>query len=572
MKIARVAFALSWGLVVASLAACGDDDAAPSDAGTPDSGLDAASDDAGEDDGGPGDDGGQDAGPVDAGTTRSATITVIGRGVVTSDPAAIDCGGTEPTAPHTPCSADLETGATLTLHAAAADAWRFTGWSGDCSGTTDATLTLDADRVCTATFALATWTHVLDFGDSDTLDAVLEVPDALAWIVAGTSTRAGNDRIWLARVDTLGRLEWSRLVSFPSSANAGRRSLTPVTGGFAVVASLTADVLIARFDFDGNPQTGAIATSTFVYDTGALVLGEPVAAPAAGGGLLLAADAERGPLLARLDAATLPTYMRGSDAFYPPRPVAVFDQPGGGFVLAAEARGAMGATGTLEILSFAADESLVWGWRYGMTQRDFLRDAIRTSDGGYLLAGSIDLGAPNGLDLLLVRIDADGAIVWQKAYGEAQSQVARAVVERPGGAGFVVVGTTVTTGATGSIDAWVIGVTADGTLEWQRRYGGDGTDQARAVTTSRSGGFFVAGRTTSTRATGDGWLLRIADDGSITGCPAGLTATTGATATDTAITGLADDLVRRSRTPIPIAVSPSLGVPLPGTTTECTGS
>jgi len=75
------------------------------------------------------------------------TLTVIktgtGSGIVTSSPAGISCGAD--------CSEDYDKGTVVTLTAAPDTGSIFTGWSGDadCS---DGTVTMNADRTCTATF------------------------------------------------------------------------------------------------------------------------------------------------------------------------------------------------------------------------------------------------------------------------------------------------------------------------------------------------------------------------------------------------------------------------------------
>jgi uncharacterized repeat protein (TIGR02543 family) len=80
-----------------------------------------------------------------------ATLTVSkignGAGKVTSTPAGINCGTT--------CTATFNLGASVTLKASADAGSRFTGWSGDCTGTTtNCKLKLTADRAATATFSL----------------------------------------------------------------------------------------------------------------------------------------------------------------------------------------------------------------------------------------------------------------------------------------------------------------------------------------------------------------------------------------------------------------------------------
>ncbi len=72
--------------------------------------------------------------------TRAGT----GSGTVTSNPAGINCG--------TACTANYNSGASVTLAAAAAGGSTFAGWNGACTGTGPCTLSITAARNVTATF------------------------------------------------------------------------------------------------------------------------------------------------------------------------------------------------------------------------------------------------------------------------------------------------------------------------------------------------------------------------------------------------------------------------------------
>ena len=76
----------------------------------------------------------------------SVTKAGTGSGTVTSIPSGIDCGDT--------CSASYDSGTLVTLTAIPDTGFTFTVWSGDCSGTGDCTVTMDAVKNVAATFSV----------------------------------------------------------------------------------------------------------------------------------------------------------------------------------------------------------------------------------------------------------------------------------------------------------------------------------------------------------------------------------------------------------------------------------
>lgn len=120
------------------------EDAAPEDA-SPD---DAADMDAGEGDAGEGDAGEEeDGGELDAGSFFRLSVGTSTGGIVRSSPGAIACTETSG-----PCEELFPEGTQVTLTASASIDFAFDRWAGDCSGGPIATVTMDADRSCTASF------------------------------------------------------------------------------------------------------------------------------------------------------------------------------------------------------------------------------------------------------------------------------------------------------------------------------------------------------------------------------------------------------------------------------------
>ncbi|CAN5890453.1 hypothetical protein BH24DEI2_BH24DEI2_09130 [soil metagenome] len=71
-------------------------------------------------------------------------VTKMGNGVVTSSPAGINCG--------TDCRETYATGSVVTLSATSEAGFRFSGWSGACTGTSICTVTMNATQTVAALF------------------------------------------------------------------------------------------------------------------------------------------------------------------------------------------------------------------------------------------------------------------------------------------------------------------------------------------------------------------------------------------------------------------------------------
>ncbi|RME05389.1 MAG: hypothetical protein D6803_09035, partial [Anaerolineae bacterium] len=154
-----------------------------------------------------------------------------------------------------------------------------------------------------------------------------------------------------------------------------------------------------------------------------------------------------------------------------------------------------------------------WMALYGGAGGEEMEGLLVTSDGGYLVSGSTgSYGDENG-DAWLLRLDADGRPVWQKTYGGEGDEYILDLKES--GDGFIAAGWTESFGA-GDADFWVLRLDAQGDILWEKTYGGRRVDQAWSVDTTRDGGYIVAGGTESFGAGGaDYWLLKLDAQGEI---------------------------------------------------------
>ncbi len=139
---------------------------------------------------------------------------------------------------------------------------------------------------------------------------------------------------------------------------------------------------------------------------------------------------------------------------------------------------------------------------------------LRTSDGGHIAVGELwDVDAGQ-YDFWVVRVSPDKTITWQKAFGGGGWDIAFSVDDTKDG-GYVVAGTTESFGA-GDDDFWVLKLNSAGDIVWEKAYGGKGSDYAKSVHETSDGGFIVSG-TTSSFGEGwqDFWVLKLDSDGTV---------------------------------------------------------
>jgi len=146
-----------------------------------------------------------------------------------------------------------------------------------------------------------------------------------------------------------------------------------------------------------------------------------------------------------------------------------------------------------------------WNRTYGGTGNDAGRFIIRTLDGGYAIAGQIDLGG--NIDSWLIKTDLFGNMQWGGTYGGTSGDYAYSLVQNADGS-YVLASETNSFGA-GASDICLIGTDASGNMLYSKMYGGASGDNVRCIIHTRDGGYAVAGWTQSYGAGGrDFWLVK----------------------------------------------------------------
>tara|TARA_R110000850_G_scaffold140849_2_gene262420 strand:- start:67 stop:1626 length:1560 start_codon:yes stop_codon:yes gene_type:complete len=184
------------------------------------------------------------------------------------------------------------------------------------------------------------------------------------------------------------------------------------------------------------------------------------------------------------------------------------------------------------VLKLDGAGNIVWEQTYGGSNNDDAQSIIQTSEGGYLVAGHTyssngDVGANNGVqDYWMVKIDPTGVIQWEKNFGGSAIEYAWAV-KQTSDDGYIVVGDSESSdgdvsGNQGVRDFWIVKTDSFGTLEWEKNYGGSGSERPKDVLQTNDGGYFVVGNSDSNDGDisnhydwDDVWLLKLDASGNL---------------------------------------------------------
>lgn len=193
------------------------------------------------------------------------------------------------------------------------------------------------------------------------------------------------------------------------------------------------------------------------------------------------------------------------------------------------------------ILKLDANGNLEWEQSFGFAGHDHSYDLLQTMDGGYFFVGFLDVTAANGAgndgkypfltrhgvgEFWGTKISANGTLEWRRYYGGTNNDRAHAVAAAADG-GFVLAGFSESddfdvSGSKGSYDFWVVKISRDGEMLWERSYGGSGIEVSYDITATADGAFVVVGNTFSSdgdvsrnHGESDIWMIKIGDTGDL---------------------------------------------------------
>lgn len=193
--------------------------------------------------------------------------------------------------------------------------------------------------------------------------------------------------------------------------------------------------------------------------------------------------------------------------------------------------------GAVDLWFFKIDGTgqLLWSRTYGGPGNEAPNDIIETQDGHLLMAGQTrsgkgdfsDVGGNYGsFDAWVLKLDANGILVWEQHYGGSEEDYLMSVLENSNG--YIFFGSTPShdhdlTSNHGDWDYWLFQTDTAGQSMWHKHYGGSGPEYSSGMVATANG-YLLAGSTfsddidiTQNKGGGDWWLVETDQLGNLTG-------------------------------------------------------
>ncbi len=312
---------------------------------------------------------------------------------------------------------------------------------------------------------------------------------------------AGGSDIWVVKLNNWGEMEWSKTFGGTKDDVATDVLETKDKGVLLIATTSSSDGEAA-----GNGSRGGLILLKLETD-GSIEWRKVIASGYSVGEISFA----------RADANAKPTIKPTAD---------------GGYIIGATINPVNTTDFWLSKLNATGD--IQWTRTYGSSSNDSMNEVIVCTDGGFLMVGGTEAsnleisGAGKGfIDFCIMKADATGKLLWLRALGGTNLDMAYSAVETTDNA-YIIVGETNSTNGDmtpnlGQKDGVLAKYSAtEGRLLWKILTGGDDIDGLYTIKKTMTGKLFAMGMSSSVIGkvkpngpVGDIWLVNIENSGVI---------------------------------------------------------
>lgn len=357
------------------------------------------------------------------------------------------------------------------------------------------------------------WSRTFSGADLDFGCALAHTSDG-GFVIAG---RNSYYRLWMTKLSESGAIEWQAGPLFDWEAGANDIHQTSdggyvITGGIGGAGGLD-DVLLTKVD--------AAGTARWMHNYGLTSLDVGYDVEPLGSGYLVAGSTEsygaggRDGWLVRTDDNgdviwNFPWGDAGDDEIT--RLLVLSDS---GFVAGGELASVQFGQVSQALWLFKADSTGLFQWTrtYSPSPEVHCFGLQPATEGGFLLGGTCgyQIGVPGGNAYIrLIRTDAQGNEMWNKTFSMGSEITVGKDLAACEDGGYLIAGYGLN-GNNGN-DLFLMKVNAQGDLLWETIMGGNGDDRGTGIEAIPGGGAAASGFLSSTELDPCFWVMRLEDD------------------------------------------------------------
>ena len=184
--------------------------------------------------------------------------------------------------------------------------------------------------------------------------------------------------------------------------------------------------------------------------------------------------------------------------------------PDGSFIMTGSSLSSINQSNDILLMKTDYLGNIMWSKTFGTNQEEIAHSLDIASDGSFSIVFEV-LTLDNGADIGLIKTDNQGDSLWTQFYGGNQNDYGYSILCTDDG--HLISGVTKSAGDNNG-DGMIIKTNSNGNLDWNYSYGGYGTEVFRSSQQTSDGGYIAVGHTNSYGAgNNDVFLLKINSNG-----------------------------------------------------------
>jgi tetratricopeptide (TPR) repeat protein len=354
------------------------------------------------------------------------------------------------------------------------------------------------------------WDRTFGGSLSDRANSVQQTNDD-GYIIAGWTYGSGWHDAWLIKTDANGNKVWDR--TFGGSYSDTASSVQQTSDGGYIIAG---DTVVSY---------GSNWTVPYIPDVSA---------------------SWQDAWLIKTDSAGNKLWDKTFGGSENDRAFSVQQTSDGGYIVTGSTESYGAGESDAWLIKTDANGNKVWDRTFGGSLSDRASSVQHTSDGGYIVTGSTESYGAGESDAWLIKTDANGNKVWDRTFGRSNNESASSVQQTSDG-GYIIAGSI--DESSRDTNAWLIKTDSSGNKLWDKTFGESGSDgassrmddssyemdewtrdnylieilganfdSANAIRQTSNGGYIIAGSTYSYGSgLADAWLIKTDANGNVVG-------------------------------------------------------